>query len=177
MEKNDRLLIGIPAAGAMIVANLLYFWLVPDGTCKMLVCGFCVGVMLLQGGASIALWRLFGAQKALPVVVSGSAFAIGIFTAGGILLTIDVSVRTALYFLVIFCVLYLVCIGYLSCVAAEEVWSRTRNGGIVQLMRKGSLRNRISLWRKYPDETDAERAVRNAKTTDTTHIPSLPCDL
>ena len=182
MEKKTLLLIGIPVIGALAVANLLYFWLAPEVACKMLVYGFCFGVILLQGIASVVLWHFFGSQKATPMVVSGTAFGLGILAAGGIMLTLDAPFRTALYFLIIFSVLYLICAGYLSCIAADELWNRPENATITPHSLRRSIREwwRTTFSRRRPCETTAERYVRNrrdvrpAPNPATTHSPSPP---
>ena len=185
MEKKTLLLIGIPVIGALVVANMLYFWLAPDVVCKMLVYGFCFGVILLQGVASVVLWHFFGPQKATPMVVSGSAFGLGIIAAGGIMLTLDAPFRTSLYFLIIFSVLYLICAGYLSCVAADELWDRVENSVITLPSPRHSIREwfselRATFSRRRRGKTDAEHYVRNrrevrpASNPVTTQTPSGP---
>ena len=168
MEKKTLLLIGIPVAGALVVANLLYFWLAPDVACKMLVYCFCLGVILLQGVASIVLWHFFGPKKATSMAVSGSAFGLGIIAAGGIMLTLDAPFRTSLYFLIIFSVLYLICAGYLSCVAADGLWDRVENSVITLPSPRHSIREWFSsirsiFSRSQPEETDAEHHVQNRR--------------
>lgn len=185
MEKKTLLLISIPIAGALVVANLLYFWLAPDVACKMLVYGFCFGVILLQGVGSSILWHFFGSQKATPMVVSGSAFGIGVLAAGGIILALDAPFRTALYFLIIFAVLYLICAGYLSCIAADELWNRVENAVITLPSPRRSIREwfsefRATFNRRRRGETDAEHHVRNrrevrpAPNPTSTQTPSQP---
>ena len=107
MEKRTLLLTGIPIAGLLVVANILFFWLAPDVGCKLLVYGFSLGVILIQGVASGILWHCFGTQKATPMIVSGTSFALGILVAGGIMLALEAPFQTALYFLIVFSVLYL----------------------------------------------------------------------
>ena len=185
MKKKTLLLIGIPAVGALVVANLLYFWLAPDVACKMLVYGFCFGVILLQSMALAVLWHFCGPQKVTPILVSGTAFGLGILAAGGIMLTLDAPFRTALYFLIIFSVLYLICVGYLSCIAADELWNRAENAVITLPSPRHSIRERFSelrttFSRRRRGETEAEHHVRNrrevrpAPNPATTHSPSPP---
>lgn len=183
MKKKTLLLIGIPIVGALVVANLLYFWLAPDVACKMLVYCFCFGTILLQGIASAVLWHFCSPQKAAPMIVSGSAFGLGILAAGGTMLTLDAPFRTALYFLIIFSVLYLICAGYLSCVAADELWNQVENAVITLPSLRHSIRDwfssmRTVFSRRWPGETDAERHVRNNRevrsASVTESIPILP---
>lgn len=185
MEKKTLLLIGIPVVGALVVANLLYFWLAPDVACKMLVYGFSFGVILLQGVASVVLWHFFGPQKATPMVISGSSFGLGILAAGGIMLTLDAPFRIALYFLIIFAVLYLICAGYLSCVAADELWNQVENAVIALPSPRHSIREwfadlQATFSRHRRGETDAEHYVRNRREVrpspnpTPTQIPSGP---
>lgn len=166
MEKRTLLLAGIPIAGLLVVANLLFFWLAPDVDCKILVYGFGLGIILIQGIVSGVLWHCFGAQKATPMVVSGTSFALGILVAGGIMLALEAPFQTALYFLIVFSVLYLICAGYLSCIAADELWERVENA----IIDPPSVRHPLHDWlqsfratfsRRHQGETDAERHVRN----------------
>lgn len=183
MEKRTLLLAGIPIAGALVVVNLLFFWLAPDVDCKMLVYCFSLGAILIQGIASGVLWHFFGAQKATPMVVSGTSFALGILVAGGIMLALEAPFQMALYFLIVFSVLYLICAGYLSCLAADELWNRVENA-VIELP---SIRHPIRDWlramrtafsRRRPGESDAERHVRNNRVIPPTAVfepnPDLP---
>lgn len=168
MEKRTLFLISIPAFGTFVVANLLYFWLAPDVVCKMLVYYFCFGVILLQSVASVVLWHFFGLQKATPMVVSGSAFAFGILTGGGVMLGLNAPFKTALYFLIVFSVLYLICAGYLSCIAADELWRQVENAVITPPSPRHSIRDWFSSMcaifnRRQKGETIAEHYVRNAR--------------
>lgn len=179
MERKTLLRIGIPVVGALAVANLLYFWLAPDVACKMLVYYFCFGVILLHGITSVVLWRFFGPQKATPMVVSGSAFGLGIFAAGGIMLTLDAPFRTALYFLIIFSVLYLICAGYLSCIAADALWTQDENAVAAPPTPRRSLRDWFSslhtvFRRRRPQASDTEHHVRNGREVNPAHVPSPP---
>lgn len=165
MEKRTLLLAGIPIAGALVVANLLFFWLAPDVDCKMLVYGFSLGVILIQGVASGVLWHCFGTQKTTPMIVSGTSFALGILVAGGIMLALEAPFQTALYFLIVFSVLYLICAGYLSCLAADELWERVENAVIDPPSVRHPIRDwlqsmRSTFSRRRPGESDAERHVR-----------------
>ena len=166
MEKRTLLLAGIPIAGLLVVANLLFFWLAPDVDCKLLVYGFSLSVILIQGVTSGVLWHCFGAQKATPMVVSGTSFALGILVAGGIMLALEAPFQTALYFLIVFSVLYLICAGYLSCIAADELWERVENAVIDPPSVRHPIRDwlqsmRSTFSRRRPGESDAERHVRN----------------
>ena len=176
MEKRTLLLAGIPIAGALVVANLLFFWLAPDVDCKMLVYGFGLGIVLIQGVASGILWHCFGAQKATPMVVSGTSFALGILVAGGIMLALAAPFQTALYFLIVFFVLYLICAGYLSCIAADELWERVENAVIEPPSVRHPLRDwlqsfRATFSRRRPGESDAERHVRNNREVHPEPVP------
>lgn len=166
MEKRMLLLVGIPVVGVLVVATLIYFWLAPDVASKIIVYLFCLGILLVQGSVSSTLWHYLGAEKATPTVVSGSAFALGVFAAGCVILVLDAPFRIALYFLAIFSVLYVICVGYLSCMAADELWSRAES----TIVEMPSIRNAFHEWlqsmkvafqRRRPGETDAERHVRN----------------
>lgn len=178
MEKRTLLLAGIPIAGLLVVANLLFFWLAPDVDCKLLVYGFSLGVILIQGVTSGVLWHCFGAQKATPMVVSGTSFALGILVAGGIMLALDAPFQMALYFLIVFSVLYLICAGYLSCIAADELWERVENALIDPPSVRHPLRDwlqsfRATFSRRRPGESDAERHVRNNREV-SSDIPPMP---
>lgn len=176
MEKRTLLLAGIPIAGLLVVANLLFFWLAPDVGCKLLVYGFSMGVILIQGVTSGVLWHCFGAQKATPMVVSGTSFALGILVAGGIMLALEAPFQTALYFLIIFSVLYLICAGYLSCIAADELWERVENAVIDPPSAHHPIRDwlramRTTFSRRRPGESDAERHVRNNREVNPEPVP------
>lgn len=170
MEKKTLLLATIPIVGVFVVATLLYLWLAPDVASKMIVYMFCFGTLIIQGTASCVLWHYVGSSHAMPVVVSGSAFTLSILVAGCMILAVDVPFGMALYFLVIFSVLYLVCVGYLACVATDDLWNQAENT-IVELP---SVRHSLHDWlqslkatfsRRRPGETDAERHVRNSNMT------------
>lgn len=166
MEKRTLLLAGIPIVGLLVVVNLLFFWLAPDVDCKMLVYGFGLGVILIQGVVSGVLWHCFGTQKATPMLVSGTAFALGVLVAGGIMLALDAPFQMTMYFLIVFAVLYLICAGYLTCIAADELWERVENAVIDPPSIRHPLRNwfqsfRAAFSRRRPGESDAERHVRN----------------
>lgn len=175
MKKRTLLLVGIPIAGLLVVANLMFFWLAPDVDCKMLVYGFGLGAILIQGVASGVLWHCFGAQKAIPMIVSGTSFALGILVAGGIMLALDAPFQIALYFLIVFSVLYLICAGYLSCIAADELWERDENAVIDSPSISHSLRDWLNSFcatfsRRHRGETDAERHVRNHRDVRPAHV-------
>lgn len=183
MEKRTLLLAGIPIAGLLVVANLLFFWLAPDVDCKILVYGFGLGIILIQGIVSGVLWHCFGAQKATPMVVSGTAFALGILVAGGIMLALEAPFQMTLYFLIVFSVLYLICAGYLSCIAADELWERVENAvidppSVRHPIHDGLQSFRATFSRRRPGESDAERHVRNNREVRPAHvsepIPALP---
>lgn len=184
MEKRTILLAGIPIAGALVVANLLFFWLAPDVDCKILVYGFGLGIILIQGVVSGVLWHCFGAQKATPMVVSGTSFALGILVAGGIMLALEAPFQMALYFLIIFSILYLICAGYLSCIAADELWERVENAVIDPPSIRHPLRDwlqsfRATFSRRHQGETDAERHVRNNREIHpdpASHSSDVPAD-
>lgn len=169
MEKKTLLLASIPIVGVFVVATLLYLWLAPDVASKMIVYMFCFGTLIVQGTVSGVLWHFTGPSHAMPVVVSGSAFTLSTLMAGCMILILDAPSRMALYFLAIFSMLYFVCIGYLTCVAADDLWNRAENT-IVELP---SVRRSLRDWlqalkgtfsRRQPGETDAERHVRNSNT-------------
>lgn len=161
MDKKKLLLFGIPVAGLLIVANLLYFWLAPNVGCKFLVYGFCFGCILFQCTLSIVLHHYLGIPKTLPVIISGSAFSLGTLVAGGMLLALNAPSRTALYFLLIFSILYLICVGYLSCAAAHELLSNAPAN-----QTRLSVRERVKaffreLSPRRSGETAAQKHVRN----------------
>lgn len=167
MEKKTLLLATIPIVGVLVVATLLYLWLAPNVASKMIVYMFCFGTLIVQGTVSGVLWHFIGSSHAMPVVVSGSAFTLSTLVAGCMILVLDVPFRMALYFLAIFSMLYFVCVGYLTCVAADDLWNRAANT-IVELP---SIRRSLRDWlqalkgtfsRRQPGETDAERHVRNS---------------
>ena len=185
MEKRTILLAGIPASGILAVANLLFFWLAPDVSCKILVYGFCSGVILIQGITTAVLWYYVGLPKALPVAVSGTSFALGIVISGGLMLALNAPFRMALYFLIVFSVLYLICVGFLSCIAADALWDSPENA----ITGESSGWNPVGEWlrtmraafsRHRPGESTAERHVRNNREVPSqpavfpAHVPSPP---
>lgn len=166
MEKRSILLAGIPIIGTLAVANLMFFWLAPDVDCKMLVYCFCFGAIIIQGTTSAVLGYKFGMQKSMPVLVSGTAFALGILVAGGVMLALSAPFQMALYFMIVFAVLYLICVGFLACIAADELWDRVENAVIDSPSISHPLRDwintlRATFSRHREGETDAERHVRN----------------
>lgn len=168
MEKRTILLAGIPSAGALVVANLLFFWLAPDVDCKLIVYIFCLGTILIHGITSAVLWHFFGARKAIPMVVSGSSFALGILVAGCMMLALKAPFRMALYCLIVLFVLYLICAGYLSCLAADEIGERVENTiidppSVRRLFHDWMQSVKATFGRRRPGESVAERHVRNNK--------------
>ncbi|MBR3974218.1 MAG: hypothetical protein IKJ99_09765 [Oscillospiraceae bacterium] len=179
MEKRTLLLVGIPLAGALAVVSLLFFWLAPDVECRMLVYGFGMGVITVQGIGDWVLWHFFGGQKAAPMMVSGTAFALGILTAGGVMLALNAPFRTALYYLIVFSVLYLISVGFLSCLAADELWESVENA----MLEVPSIRSSMADWlrdfrsvfsRRRPGETEAERYERSLRPESDSDRPSPP---
>lgn len=174
MDKKKLLLAGIPITGVAAVANLLYFWLAPNVGCKLLVYGFCFGTLLIQFILSVALRHYSDVQKALPMVVSGSAFSLGVLVAGGMLLAFNAPVRTAFYFLLIFFVLYLICAGYLSCMVVHGLWQNTTENRSSPSLWERLKRVLREFNRHQPGETDAERRVRNSQQSSTYTPPQSP---
>lgn len=165
MEKKTIILVGIPLAGVAVVTSLLYVWLAPSVSCKLLVYIFCASTLLIEGCLSSSLWYFFGLQKAAPVMVSGTAFALGVLVAGSVLLLLDAPIRMALFYLIILTILYLICVGYLSCVAAEALWERAERTTLEMPVIHHPLRTwlrevRVAFSRRRPGESAAQRYVR-----------------
>lgn len=90
------------------------------------------------------------------------------------MLALEAPFQTALYFLIVFSVLYLICAGYLSCIAADELWERVENAVIDPPSVRHPIRDwlqsmRSTFSRRRPGESDAERHVRNNR-----EIPPTP---
>lgn len=179
MEKRTIILISIPLAGAGVVASLLYLWLAPSVSSKLFVYIFCAGILLIEGCLSGVLWYFFGLRKAAPVMVSGTAFVLGIMVASSVLLLLNAPVRMALYYLFVLTILYLICVGYLSCVAAEELWERVEHTTIEMPVIRHPIRNwirktRAVFGRRRPGESAAERYVRINRELDEEEEPEEP---
>ncbi len=165
MTRRKLLFGGIPALGLLAVINLLYFWIAPNVPCKMVVYAFGVAVILVQTVTTTLLWHFCGSEKATASLVSGSSFGLGIIAACGVLLSLNAPVKTAVFFLTVFTVLYLVCLGYLVCMATESFWNRPENATAISHRARPTVREWIhtavrSFSRRRPGETDAERHIR-----------------
>lgn len=179
MEKKTILFAGILTVEGLLAATLFYWWLAPDVASKTIVYLFLGGTLIVQGVGTGVLWHYVGTSKAMPVIVCGSVFVLGILVAGCLVLVLDAPARIALYFLGIFCVLYAICVGYLSYGAAETLW----NVGEDSIVELPSIRHSLRDWmkamkaaftRRQPGETEAQRQVRSHHDVHSDTHPHTP---
>lgn len=163
MDRRKLLMMGLPFAGMLLAMSLLYFWVVPETECRLIVYGFGMGTVLLQCGVTVALWHFTEPRVAIGAGVVGTTFMLAILVAGGVLLALDAPVRMGIYFLTIDEILYIICVGCLSCAALGQRWNQTDNRA-----ERWTLHGAIRNWwreawmslRRHSGETDAEHYVR-----------------
>lgn len=104
--------------GVAAIVQLLFFWLDPHVACSMTVYIFITCLTVVNTALSAVLWVNRRPGRIPAAMVVGSAVWAVMMAAGGILLGLDAAVRTAVFCLSIFCVLYLVCVAPLLGMAA-----------------------------------------------------------
>lgn len=109
----------LPALGAVLIPQLLFFWIAPEERCRFAVYPF--ATVLTIGNAALCLWSLnrFGLRRSAGLVVLGHALTFATLVASALLLTFDATLRTTGFVLAISAVLYLVCMIPMT-IAAES---------------------------------------------------------
>lgn len=99
----------LPALGAVLIPQLLFFWIAPAVRCRILV--YPTGTILTIANAALCVWCLdrFGLRRSAGLIALGYGLTFAALATSALLLAFDASLRTTGFAMAIAAVIYAAC--------------------------------------------------------------------